>query len=120
MPGRSWKVYVLPPSVGRGTATARSGTMVDPLGPPTFSNATRPSFVVLRTPQLSEPYATAGSMESKLGLCDSSVTAPPRWPGPEPTVATQSEEPTATAACGAFPTGIRVACPDPGAITETE
>ena len=95
--------------------------MVDPLGPPTFSNATRPSFVVLRTPQLSSPYATAGSMESNLGFSESSiVTVPPRWPGPEPAVATHSEEPAATAACGAFPTVIRVACPDPGAITETE
>src|SRR5207248_8451687 len=97
MPGRSWKVYILPPSVGRGTATARSGTMVDPVGPPTFSNATRPSFVVLRTSQMSEPYATAGSMESNLGLQESRiVTVPPRCPGPDPAVATHSEEPAAT------------------------
>ena len=46
--GRSRKVYVLPPSVGVGSETARSGTSWVPASPLAWLNATRPSFVMRR------------------------------------------------------------------------
>src|SRR5262245_61356002 len=40
---RSVNVYVVPPSAGRGSVTARSGTSVYPCAPPALRNATSPS-----------------------------------------------------------------------------
>ena len=46
MPLRSVNVQVLPPSVGFGIATARSGTFSNAASPPAALNATRPSWVL--------------------------------------------------------------------------
>ena len=43
IPRRSVNVYVLPPSAGRGSVTARSGTSVSHRAPPALRNATSPS-----------------------------------------------------------------------------
>src|SRR5438045_2473461 len=118
IPGRSWKVYVFPSSVGRGTATARSGTTVDPAGPSVLSKDTRPSLVSRRIAQLSGRYATAGSIES-MPYWLSMVSVPPRWPGPAPVAVTHSDDPDAAADVGAFPTRIAVAFPDPGGMSDT-
>src|SRR5947208_17019311 len=50
----------------------------------------------------------------------STVTVPPRWLAPAPVAETQSEEPAATTACGAFPTLVVTGVPAPGAIIETD
>ena len=46
-PERSLKVQVLPPFVGFGIETARSGTSFVPSEPPTRLNATKPSWVMI-------------------------------------------------------------------------
>src|SRR5437660_10572631 len=92
IPGRSWNVYVVPPPVGVGIATAKSGTMVEPAGPPTFSKATSPSFVMVTTDQLCGRYARAGSRESNV-VVDSTEIVPPRCPRPEPVAMTHSADP---------------------------
>ena len=43
IPRRSVNVYVVPPSAGRGSVTARSGTSVSPCAPSALRNATSPS-----------------------------------------------------------------------------
>ena len=43
IPRRSVNVYVVPPSAGRGSVTARSGISVSPCTPPVLRNATSPS-----------------------------------------------------------------------------
>ena len=47
--GRSWKLYVRPPSVGAGIETARSGTSLSPALPPTRRKPTSPSCVKTAT-----------------------------------------------------------------------
>ncbi len=51
MPGRTWNVYVVPPSVGVGSDVARSGTRSPPSAPDTFLKPTRPSLVMTKTVQ---------------------------------------------------------------------
>src|ERR1043166_1202972 len=48
-PGRSLNVQVLPPFVGFGIDSARSGTLSPPAGPATRLKATRPSCVKMRS-----------------------------------------------------------------------
>ena len=45
MPLRSVKVYVFPPSLTSGSASARSGTTVNDSWPSTFLKASRPSYI---------------------------------------------------------------------------
>src|SRR5581483_3554124 len=49
IPERSVKVYVLPPSVGLGTAVARSGTITVPAFPAARRKPTSPSWVRMRS-----------------------------------------------------------------------
>ena len=49
IPERSLNVQVLPPFVGFGIDSARSGTFFVPGAPPTRLNATRPSCVKIRS-----------------------------------------------------------------------
>src|SRR5438045_1616269 len=64
MSGRSRKVYVLPPSVGAGSETARSGTSWVPANPLTWLYATRPSFVMRRIGQEVGAKAAAGTVHA--------------------------------------------------------
>jgi hypothetical protein len=84
MLGRSWKVYVFPPSVIVGSEIARSGTSWMPCAPPTFRKPTSPSFVIVKADQLDAVYTTAGSTKSSSSVRTSSW--PPRCSAPlEPT-----------------------------------
>src|SRR6266540_1660544 len=110
MPGRTWYVYVVPPSVGRGSDVARPGMRRAPSPPETFRNPTRPSFVMTKICQARLSYATAVSMVGRSsppgGCSDTSRSVPPRWDGARARTATHSVFPAAASAEGALPTAM--------------
>ena len=117
MPGRSWKLYDRPPSVGAGSETARSGTSWRPALPPTLRKPVSPSFVSAAT-CISGGVVGEGRVDVARGsrLEVSTVSVPPRWPAPEARTATKSDPESTTIPSGRFPvfTGLDAACPDAG------
>src|SRR4051812_48747484 len=116
MPGRSWKVYVRPPSVGAGNEVARSGTGCVPARPLTWLNAVRPSPVIRRSGETYVYIETAESMESMesaspffLGPLVRSTSVPPRWPAPECGTATSTASPDIASPDTRLPTLTRCA-----------
>src|SRR5438094_7119577 len=100
-PGRSWKLYVRPPSVGVGSDAARSGTSAAPAAPPTRLKATRPSFVRIITRHVATSYLVG----SRLGVMSPPPTTrsvPPRWLVAVPRTMIHSRPPTAAAPRGAL------------------
>src|SRR5665809_120108 len=104
MSGRSWKVYVLPPSVVSGSVVAILGTRVAPSTPPVRLNPTNHSLVTPRIPQDSGEYATPGSSESngKLKI----VMVPPRYLSPSSRTATHKPSSVIAVIAGEAPTSI--------------
>ena len=76
----------MPPSVGVGSATARSGTSCEPSTPPTFLKATSPSLVIVSSDPGLNP-ASAGSTEAT-GFVDKTRSVPPRCSSPVDRTAT--------------------------------
>src|SRR6266536_3181897 len=64
-PGRIVNVYVVPPAVGVGTASATSGTIRDPSGAGLSGYVTRFAHVAYKTCAAAPPSKSAGSSDSK-------------------------------------------------------
>src|SRR2546426_4128814 len=105
MLGRSWKLYVLPSSVGAGSDTARSGTSCVPSLPPARLNPVRPSPVMLSSDHESVSYATLVSTESTTRSVRI-VSVPPRWPAPDARTPTRTLPFTTATPLGRLPTSI--------------
>ena len=75
-PDRIVKVYVLPPSVGVGTASATSGTICDPAGAGLSGYVTRLAQVAYKTSTVEGSCASAGSRDEK-SSCIVKCAVPP-------------------------------------------
>ena len=108
---------MVPPPVGNGKETARSGTIcTDPL-PPTRRNAVRPSLVSGSTPK--RFWVSTGSNVSSTPWVNS-FSVPPRWLVVPACSPTQSKPPASANPWGRFPTAIvRATAPVTGSIHET-
>src|ERR1700733_3971307 len=75
-PGRIVKLYVLPPLVGVGTASATSGTICDAAGAGLSGYVTRFAQVASKTSTVEGSSASAGSSDEK-SSCSVKCAGPP-------------------------------------------